>query len=685
MPGPPLEPPRAGRRPVSLVHHNDERVDEWYWLRDKDDPAVLAHLAAENAYTKEVLAHTEALQAELFDEFRARIQETDLSVPVKDGPFWYYSRTVEGLQYPIFCRKAGSLEAVEQVLLDQNALAEGHDFHAVGAMTVSPDHSLLAWSEDTAGDEAFTLRVRELATGVDLGDEIPNTYYGVEWGNDDRTIFYTVLDDAQRPWQLWRHTLGTDPRVDVLVHQEDDDHFHLSVDKTRSERFVVLSLSSMVTSESWVLEADEPTGPFRVIEPRRQGVEYSIDHHGERFFVVTNADGAVNFKLCEAPIDNPGQAQWRDVVAHREDVKLDGIDAFASHLLGYERAEGSTRLTVRRIADGHTHVVEQPETVSTIGGGGNPEFDTTTVRYGYQSMVTPGSLFAYDMDAQTRTLLKQQPVLGGYDPSVYETDRIWATAPDGVRVPITYVKRRDLDLDGTAPCLLYGYGSYEASTDPWFSSLRLSLLDRGFVFAVGHVRGGGELGRRWYEDGRLTNKRNTFTDFVACAEALISQGFSSPARLAIRGGSAGGLLVGAVVNMRPDLFGAVIAEVPFVDCLTTILDEDLPLSVLEWEEWGDPNSADVYHYMKSYSPYDNVATVDYPPMLVTGGLNDPRVSFWEPAKWVAKLRATKTGTNTLLLKTEMGAGHMGPSGRYEAWKEEAFVYAFLLDTLGVDS
>ena len=682
MSGSPSESPRAPRRPVSLVHHQDERVDDWYWLRDKDDPAVQSYLQAENDHTDGAMAHTEVLQAQLFDEFRSRIQETDLSVPVKDGAYWYYSRTVEGLQYPIFCRKHGSLASDEQVLLDQNELAEGHDFHAIGAMTVSPDHSLLAWSEDVDGDEAFTLRVRDLGEAADLPDEIPNTYYGVEWANDDRTLFYTVLDDSQRPWQLWRHRLGTESSDDVLVHQEDDDHFHLSIDKTRSEGFLLLNLSSMVTSEVRYLPADDPDGAFRIVEPRRQGLEYSIDHHGERFFVVTNAGDAVNFKLCEAPVDDPGSAQWREVIPHRDDVKLDGIDAFASHLLLYERAEGATRLAVRRIADGDTHVVGQPEEVATIGGGGNPEFDTTVVRYGYQSMVTPGSLFSYDMDTKERTLLKQQPVLGGYDPAGYETGRAWATAADGVAVPITYVHRRGLAREGSAPCLLYGYGSYEASTDPWFSPHRLSLLERGFVFAIAHVRGGGELGRRWYEDGKLLHKRNTFTDFLACAEALVDQGFTSSERLAIRGGSAGGLLVGAAVNLRPDLFAAVVAEVPFVDCLTTILDEDLPLSVLEWEEWGDPNDADIYHYMKSYSPYDNVAAVDYPPMLVTGGLNDPRVSFWEPAKWVAKLRATKTDANRLLLKTEMGAGHMGPSGRYEAWREEAFVYAFLLDTVG---
>ena len=456
--------------------------------------------------------------------------------------------------------------------------------------------------------------------------------------------------------------------------------------QSKSERYLFLSLHSKVTSEVWFLETGDPLGRFRLLAAREQDVEYEVEDHGERFFIVTNADGAENFKLVEAPTASPGREHWRDVVGHRPDVKLDGIEVFARHLVLFERAEGLSRLRVRRLSDGAEHVVDQPEPVYTVSGQANHELDTDVLRFGYQSMVTPASVFDYDMESRERTLLKQQPVLGGYDPTGYETARLWATAADGTRVPISMVHRRGLALDGTNPALLYGYGSYEMSRDPTFSSIRLNLLDRGFVYAIAHVRGGGELGRRWYEDGKLLHKRNTFTDFVACAEHLVAAGYSSPARLAIQGGSAGGLLVGAAVNLRPDLFGAVVAEVPFVDCLTTIMDETLPLTVIEWEEWGNPvTDPAVYEYMRSYAPYDNVAPVPYPAMLVTAGLNDPRVSYWEPAKWAQKLRAVTTGDRPILLKVELGAGHMGPSGRYDVWRDEAFIHAFLLDVLAVSS
>ena len=655
-------------------------MDEWAWLRDRDNPEVVTHLEAENAYTASMLAHTEGLQQELYAEIVARIQETDLSVPARKGDWWYYARTVEGLQYPLACRRRGDPEGPEQVLLDENALAAGHDFFEVTNLSVSPDAALLAYATDSTGGERYTLRLRDLATGEDLADEVADTYYGLAWSTGADVVFYTKVDEAMRPYQLWRHTVGS-PH-DTLVFQEDDDRFFLGVHLTKSERYVLLSLESKVTTEVRYLAADDPYGRFRVVEPRRQGIEYQVDHHGDRFLVVTNADGAENFKLVEAPVATPGSAHWSDVVPHRPDVKLDGVEVFREHLVTFEKAEGLRRLAVRRLADGATHVVEQPEEVYTVYPEANLEFDTRVLRFGYSSLRTPRAVFDYDMEERTRELKKQQPVLGGYDAERYDTRRLWATAPDGARVPISIVHEKGLGLDGSAPALLYGYGSYEHSVDPVFSSLRLSLLDRGFVFAIAHVRGGGEMGRQWYEDGKLLRKKNTFADFVACADHLIAEGYTSPAGLVIRGGSAGGLLVGATVNERPDLMRAVVAEVPFVDALTTILDETLPLTVLEWEEWGNPKSdPEVYRYMKSYSPYDNVRRLAYPSFLVTAGLNDPRVSYWEPAKWVQRLRECTTSGNPVLLKTEMGAGHMGPSGRYDAWRDEALVYAFIIDAV----
>jgi oligopeptidase B len=677
-------PPVAPRRPHVIEAHGDPRTDDWYWLRERENPEVLALLEAENEYTKAMLAHTEELQQKLYDEIVSRIQETDVSVPARKGDYWYYARTVEGLQYPIACRRTGGEDGPEQVLLDENALAEGHEFLALANDEVSPDHRLLAFATDYDGGERYGLRFRDLATGEDLPDVVEDTYYGLAWSADSSTVFYTKVDDAMRPHQLWRHRIGTPTDDDVLIFQEDDDRFWLGVHLTRSEQYVLLLLESKVTSEMWFLPADDPAREFRVIAPREQDVEYYADHHDDRFFVVTNADGAENFKLVEAPIATPGREHWREVVPHRDDVKLDGAEAFARHLVLHERADGLRRLRILRLADGDQHVVEQPEPVYTVGPDVNAEFDTDVYRFSYQSLVTPRSVYDYDVGTRTRVLKKQQPVLGGYDPTKYTTARAWATAADGVRVPMSIVHRTDVPLDGRAPALLYGYGSYEHSVDPTFSSLRLSLLDRGVVYAIAHIRGGGEMGRRWYEDGKYLRKRNTFTDFVACAEQLVADRYTSPARLAIRGGSAGGLLMGAVTNLRPDLPAAVVAEVPFVDCLTTILDETLPLTVLEWEEWGNPVAdPDVYAYMKAYSPYDNVRAEPYPAMLVTAGLNDPRVSYWEPAKWVQKLRAVTTGGRPILLKTELGAGHMGPSGRYDAWRDEAFVLAFVLDALGV--
>jgi len=682
-----------------LRAHGDERVDDWFWFRNRDDPEVREYLEAENAYTQEVMAPTQELQRQLFEEIKSRVQETDATAPVRKGPYEYFSRTIAGRQYGIQCRRpagtpglpdpfaAPGSPAGEEVLLDQNALAEGHDYFALGGFAVSPDHSRLAYSVDVTGGERYELRFRDLTTGDDLPDIVPDVYYGLAWANDDHTVFYVRPDAAMRPWQVWRHRLGEPAGEDALVYQEDDERFYAGVGRTRTGRFVVVALGSKITSEAWFVDADRPGDELRVVAPRREGVEYDVEHHHspelrDRFFVVTNDDGAENFKLMVTPVDRPGRDQWREVVPHRDDVRLEAVDAFAEHLVLSERAEGLERIVVRRVADAESHVVTMPDPVYSAGVGANPEFDTATLRFEYTSLVSPVSSYDYDLETRARTLVKRQPV-PGYDPEQFESHRLWATAADGTRVPVSVVHRRGLPHDGSAPGVLYGYGSYEISIDPSFSVARVSLLQRDVVFAIAHIRGGGELGRHWYEDGKLERKPNTFTDFIACAEHVIEEGYVARDRLAVRGGSAGGLLMGAVANHRPDLFRAIVAEVPFVDSLTTILDETLPLTVTEWEEWGNPVAdPEIYKVMKAYAPYDNVEAKGYPAMLVTGGLNDPRVSYWEPAKWVAKLRTTKTDDNLLLLKTEMGAGHAGPSGRYDAWRDEALVLAFLLVELG---
>jgi oligopeptidase B len=731
---PPIAPPQAERRPVKLEAHGDVRIDDWYWLRDKDDPQVIDHLRAENAFTDSATAQTAQLQALLFEEMVERIEETDLSVPVRKGPWLYYHRTLEGQSYGIHCRRpaggeddpgqggggadsahtdgAGAASAAneapadEVVMLDENQLAAGHDYFALGNLAVSPDHRWLAYSIDTTGAERFTMRFLDLQTGEESPESLEDTSYGMAWANDNATVFFVRVDEAMRPFQVWRHVVGTDPNGAELVYEEPDEHFYLGVGRTRDDEYILLGLDSKVTSEVHVLRADDPTGSFSVLAERRQGVEYSVDHdrgsatRSARFLVVTN-DEAEDFRLLEAPDHGGDRREWRELIPHRPGIRLDAIDPFADHLVVYEREDGETRIRVVDAHSGVSNPISQPESPSTVWGGANAEYESTILRYEYTSLVTPRSVYDYDVSTASAQLRKRQPVLGGFDPDLYRTERRWATADDGTQVPMSLVYRPDRyahdDSDeqsgpGNAPCLLYGYGSYEASMDPSFSSLRLSLLDRGFVFAIAHVRGGGEMGRRWYEEGKFLAKPNTFTDFIACARALVAAGTTTPDRLVARGGSAGGLLMGAVANLAPDLFRAIVAEVPFVDCLTTILDETLPLTVLEWEEWGNPvEDPEIYAVMKSYSPYDNVRSVDeqglalrYPDILATAGLSDPRVGFWEPAKWTAKLRAANPD-NRVLLKTELGAGHGGPSGRYDAWRDEAFVYAFILGAVGMSS
>ena len=669
------QPPIAKVVPKTATLHGDTRVDNYAWLREKDNPEVTQYLEDENQYTEQVMAPLKPLQETLYKEILGRIQETDLSVPVRRDDYFYYTRTEEGKAYAIYCRKQGSLEAAEEVLLDANALAAGQKYFRIGNFSVSPDHRLLAYSTDVDGDEAHTIFVKDLRTGELLPDRITNTYYSLEWANDNQTFFYTVIDAARRPYRVLRHRLGA--TSDDLVYEEQDARFSLGVGKTRSRQFLILHIASALTSEVRYLEAGQPRGEFRVMLPRQQDVEYDASHHGDFFYIRTN-EGAKNFRLMRTPAASPSRDNWEEVIPARTKVKIEGVDSFEDYLIVYERERGLEKICVRDGNGAFSHYIEFPEPVYTVGATGNPEYRTKTLRFVYTSLVTPASVFDYNLETREREMKKQYEVKGGYDASHYQSERIFAIAPDGVEVPISLVYRRGFEKNGQGPLLLYAYGSYGHSIDPGFSSDRLSLLDRGFAFAIAHPRGGAEMGEEWHDQGKLLAKKNTFTDFIACAEHLVRNRYTSPDELAIMGGSAGGLLVGAVLNMRPDLFRAAVAKVPYVDNLNTGLDPTLPLTIAEYEEWGNPEREDYYNYIKSYSPYENVAARDYPTLLVTAGLNDPRVSYWEPAKWVAKLRALKKDKHVLLLKTNMGSGHFGPSGRYEGIKEVAFDYAFLL-------
>jgi oligopeptidase B len=708
-------PPAARRIRHERTFHGDTFIDEYAWLEAKDDPETIAFLEAENAYTDAMTAGQAELREAIFGEIKARTQETDLSVPNRKGRWWYYARTVEGKQYAVFCRRAvrpddsgppmspdGSPLDGEEVLLDANELAGDGQFFAIGAYAVSPDGRLLAYSTDFSGDERFTLRIKDLTTGETAPDEIPNTAYGAAWSLNGSALFYTTVDDAWRPYRVWRHMVGTSAAEDVILHEEADEKFRVGMGLTRSERYLVLSVASSVTSEAWLLDAARPEDELTLVARRRQGVEYHVEHQagtdGTGRLLILHNDHAENFELAAAPLSDP--ASWTPVIAHRSDTRLLGVDAFTGHLVLYFRREGLTGLRIIRsdgpgpggapgddALDDAGYEVSFPEPVYRVGPLANREYDTRLFRLGYASLVTPDSVYDCDMATGDLTLLKRQPVLaspGGQEFRIedYDQYREWATAGDGTRVPISLVCRKGTPRDTSSPFLLYGYGSYEASIDPTFSISRLSLLDRGFGYAIAHIRGGGEMGRRWYEDGKLLHKTNTFTDFVACAEHLVAQGWTSPSRLIARGGSAGGLLMGAVANIAPQDFGGIVAQVPFVDALTSILDPSLPLTVTEWEEWGDPlHDAQVYAYMKSYSPYENVTGQAYPPILAVTSLNDTRVLYREPAKWIAKLQAVAQG-GPFLLRTEMVAGHGGRSGRYDKWHEEALVLAWIVTTAG---
>ncbi|HVH62175.1 MAG TPA: S9 family peptidase, partial [Candidatus Dormibacteraeota bacterium] len=676
-----VRPPVAVARPQVLEAHGDRRVDSYYWLRDRHDPEVIAYLEAENAYTEAVMADSAELKESLYREILGRIQETDSSAPVFFRGWWTYTRTVEGLDYEIYCRRRGSMEDAEEVILDGNVLAKGHDYFELGYVERSPDENLIGYAVDYNGSELHELRFRDLRTNTDLPDVVEGVYYGSAWSADSKTFFYVKPDASMRPYQVWRHRLGSSD--DVRVFQEDDERFEVGVELCKDERYIFISTASQITSESWMIPSDQPEREPRVIEPRREGIEYSVEHQEDRFLILTN-DGARDFRLMAAPASSPGRASWIEVVPERDGVRLNSTDVHRHHVVLSQRSDGMQRLEVLNADTGELHIVPQPDASYTAFPGSNPDYEAHVMRFFYTSLNAPWSAVAYDMDTRERSIVKEQPVRGGYDRRDYVTERLWATAKDGVRVPISLVYRRGLQKNGSNPLLLYGYGAYELSNDPMFDPARLSLLDRGFVYAIAHVRGGGEMGRGWYEQGKFLHKRNTFDDFIACSEHLIAERFTSPERLAIRGRSAGGLLMGAVLNQAPDLFACAVAQVPFVDALTTMLDDKLPLTINEYEEWGNPKDPEYYWYIKSYSPYDNVRETSYPAVLVTAGMNDPRVSYWEPAKWVARLRALARSRGAILLKTQMGSGHSGPSGRYESWREEAFVMAFVLDQLGLD-
>jgi len=679
----PLQPPKAKLQLTRLVQHGHERRDYYYWLRERDNPDVIAYLNAENAYADAVMAPFKSLEEKLFNEMKARIKQTDLSVPYKMDDYYYYTRYEEGKEYPIYCRRRGSMEAPEEVMIDGNAMAQGHAYFAVGSTAVSFGQDILAFTVDTVGRRLYTIRFKNLSTGEMLPDEIRSTTANIAWANDNRTLFYSKQDPTTlRPHRIYRHTLGTDPSQDVLVFEEKDETFSCSVFRTKSKRFIMIASTQTLSSEYRFVDASTPEGTFKVFLPRERNHEYAVDHFGNHFYIRTN-DRAKNFRLMRTPLSDTRKSAWRNVILHRKDVLLEDFEIFRDHLVLTERKNGLRRLRVLPWVGSGEHYIPFDEPTYAVAVDLNPDFNTHLLRFRYQSLITPQAVYDYDMAARTKKLLKQDEVLGGYDPTQYESERRYARAQDGTLVPISMVYKKGIRKDGKNPLLLYGYGSYGISTDATFASSRLSLLDRGFIYAIAHVRGGQELGRDWYEEGKLLKKKNTFTDFIACAQYLIDEQYTAPDRLFAMGGSAGGLLMGAVINMAPQLFKGVVALVPFVDVVTTMLDETIPLTTAEYDEWGNPHEKEYYDYMLSYSPYDNVEAKAYPNLLVMAGLHDSQVQYWEPAKWVAKLRAMKTDNNLLLLKTNMDAGHSGASGRFRRLRETAFQYAFLLRLAGI--
>jgi oligopeptidase B len=674
------QPPVAKKVPHETKIHGYTLKDDYFWLREKKNPEVIKYMEDENAYTEEVMRPTKEFQDALYKEMLGHIKQTDLSVPSRIGDYYYYSRTEEGKQYPYQCRKKGNLEANEEVLLDLNKLAEGHSFLGLGGFRVSDDGNLLAYSTDTTGYRQYTLHVKDLRTGQTLNENIERTG-SIVWANDNKTLFYTTEDDvSKRSDKFWRHVVGSDKND--LLYEEKDELFDIGAGQSLDKKIIFLGSYAKTSRELRYLPADNPTGEFKIVLPRADGHEYDVDHYNGQFYITTNKN-AKNFRVVTAPINDPSEKNWKPFIEHNPKIKIDGLTTFANHLVVSEKEGGLNYLRVIDMKTKQSHRITTDESDYALFLGGNPEFNTTTVRFNYQSMVTPNSVYDYDMNTRQRKLLKQQEVLGGYDAKKYEAKRIWGVARDGTKVPVSLVYKKGVKFDGTSPMLLYAYGSYGASMAPTFSSNRLALLDRGVIYALAYIRGGGELGEDWREQGRMMKKLNTFYDFIDCADYLIKNKYTSKDRLVIQGGSAGGLLVGAVVNMRPDLFKAVVAQVPFVDVMNTMLDASLPLTTSEWIEWGNPNEKPAFDYMIKYSPYDNIAAKNYPAMLVQVSLNDSQVPYWEGTKFLAKLRAMKTDRNVLLLKANMGAGHGGASGRYDALKETAFTYSFMLWQMGI--
>ena len=689
-------PPTAEKQTHITAIHGLQLEDDYFWMRlsdeqkeaaepDEQTAKVVDYLNRENDYTKEVMNGTEAFQENLFNEIVGRIKQDDQSVPLLDNGYYYYSRYEEGKEYAIYCRKLGSLEAEEQVMLNVNEMAEGFNYYAVGGQSVSTNNNLLAFSVDTVSRREYTLQFKDLTTGEVLADRIPGTTGGATWANDNKTVYYSKKDPITlRSSRIFKHVLGTDASADVLVFEEADETFSCGIGKSKSEQYLMIASYSTVSNEWRYLDANTPNGEWKIIQPRERNLEYSCSHYGEHFYITTNRD-AKNFKLVRTPIHATTYENWEDVLPHRDATLLEGVDIFKDYLVVSERTEGLNQIRVKRWDDAEDYYIQFPDPAYSAYVGANPDFDTKQLRYGYNSMTTPSSVFEMDMVSQATNLLKQQEVLGGsFDPANYESERVMVEARDGTKVPVSIVSRKGVKKDGNNPFLLYAYGSYGYSMDAGFSSTRLSLLDRGFVYAIAHIRGGQEMGRDWYEDGKMFNKKNTFTDFVDCGQAMVDLGYTSPQHLYAMGGSAGGLLMGAVINMAPALFNGVIAAVPFVDVINTMLDESIPLTTGEFDEWGNPKNKDSFDYMMSYSPYDNVTAQDYPHMLVTTGYWDSQVQYWEPAKWMAKLRDTKTGDNLLIMDCNMETGHGGASGRFKRLRETAMEYAFFMMLEGIE-
>ena len=680
---PSMQPPVAKKVAKELIKHDHTRIDNYFWMNQREDPEVIAHLEAENAYTDEQLADTKGFQTSLYEEMRGRIKEDDSSVPYFDNGYFYYSRNEEGKEYTIYCRKKDSLEGEEEILLNGNEMAEGHDYFSVGGLTVSDDNKMLAYGVDMVSRRLYTIYFKNLETGEISSEAIPSCSAGGAWAADNTTYFYTIKnEETLRTERIRRHKVGTQVSEDAEVFYEEDDTYSTYVWRTKSKAYIFIASYQTLASEFRILDASTPDREFAIIQPREKDHEYDVSHYEDKFFIRTNLD-AKNFKLVSTSVRTPGKENWKDVIPHRDETLFEGLEIFKDHMVLDERTSGLTTIRIINQKDKSEHFLDFGEAAYTAYVGQNAEFNTTVLRFGYSSMTTPWSTFDYDMNSKEKTLMKEQPVLGGFNKELYQTERIMAKATDGTEVPISIVYKKGMKKDGTNPTLLYAYGSYGSTMDAYFSTSRLSLLDRGFVYAIAHIRGGQEMGRHWYEDGKLLKKKNTFTDFIDCGEFLIEQGYSAPEKLYAMGGSAGGLLMGAIINIKPEIWAGIVAAVPFVDVITTMLDETIPLTTSEYDEWGNPNEKEAYDYILSYSPYDNIEEKAYPNMLVTTGLHDSQVQYWEPAKWVAKLREMKTDDNVLLLHTNMEAGHGGASGRFEALRETAMEYAFLFKLEGI--